>query len=109
MWSREKMAKVINVCIIMHNMVVEMRRDRYESEIWLRALSAAGRREVLDENGNEIPFKWACTDDVSNRTTAINTVASTVAIRDVRITGESQHFLLKADLVEHIWQNFTDK
>lgn len=83
------MAKLMKVCIIMYNLVLKVRRNSYESESFRRALSAAGRCEVLDEKRNEVRFKWASIDGLSNGTNTMNKIASTVAVLDVRITEES--------------------
>lgn len=33
-WDKEVMAKVIKRCIILHNMLVEARRNGYVSKLW---------------------------------------------------------------------------
>lgn len=43
-------------CIIMRNMMVEIRCFNYQSEHWSLASTASGRNAVLDEHGNEVPF-----------------------------------------------------
>lgn len=55
------MRKVTKTYIIMHNMAVEVRVNHCYSEILRLMTTAFGRNVLLDENGNEVPFKWACT------------------------------------------------
>lgn len=55
-WSREKMAVVMNACIIMHTMIVELCREHYESKLWRLAISALGRTAIVHTTNVEIPF-----------------------------------------------------
>lgn len=41
------MTNVMKACIIMNNLVVERRRDNYESYLWRLATSTIGRNAVL--------------------------------------------------------------
>lgn len=52
-WDRCFVAKVMQAAIILHNMVVEARRDGYHSELWILAEIAAKRGFYLDVNGEE--------------------------------------------------------
>lgn len=43
--------------IIMHNMIVEARRDGYESQLFNIAEEPVENGNFIDEDGNERPFK----------------------------------------------------
>jgi Plant transposon protein len=51
--SRDEMANVMKACILMNNMIVEARRDNYESGIYEAAKSAADAAEV-----DSFTFVW---------------------------------------------------
>lgn len=100
------MIKIMSVCIILHNMIMELRRGSFKSHLLELALSTVGRNAIIDPDGNEIPFELA--NPSSDGHTPSSNLAGVVPQLDFRITDEAQHFALKADLVEHIWNNFTN-
>lgn len=55
----------MEVCIIIQNMILELRREGYESELLVEAETAIEEGLFIDENGNEKEFKW-CTKDSTN-------------------------------------------
>lgn len=106
LWDRAFAGKVMKASIILHNMIVEERRDGYDSQICKLASEAVDRGFFLDENGEEKPFVW----QDHNRITATtqNDVSDTrwalhLAKVDERMRDEVLHFALKLDLIEHIW------
>ena len=102
LWKRSDVSNVMVACIILHNMIVESRRDNYESGMMslqhfseARAMFAAGQSSTWESElatryllGSELPTgMWA----------------SMVSSRQSRITSTVDHFSLKRDLIEHIW------
>lgn len=107
LWDKSMMLDTMKACVILHNMIVEMRRDDYASELWTLSVSAIGRRAVIDGDGNEIPFQWSTSPSTItdlNSSGIMSSWASQVAKRETEITDELEHFTLKADLIEHIWK-----
>lgn len=98
--------KVMEVCIILHNMIVELRRDGYESELFAEAEKAIEDGLFINEHGREKDFKW-CTKDTTNTGDDVSVTdmewAKILAVRYTDVTCQLEHFSLKADLVEHQW------
>lgn len=51
-------AKPIPAAIILHNMIVKVRRDDYENELWKLAQDAIDPVYFVDENCENKEFKW---------------------------------------------------
>lgn len=103
--------KVMEACIIMHNMVVEARRDGYASRLYDDGLQAVEQGCLLDENGNEKEFKWLSREEVGEEKGRLVTDfewATQLAGRQRQITDEVNHYSLKQDLIEHIWNRHGD-
>ncbi|CDF34444.1 unnamed protein product [Chondrus crispus] len=84
LWKRSDVSNVMVACIILHNMIVESRRDNYQSQSFTWESESATRYLL----GSELPTgMWA----------------SMVSSRHSRITSKVDHFSLKRDLIEHIW------
>ncbi|KAE9020623.1 hypothetical protein PR003_g13160 [Phytophthora rubi] len=79
-WSHADLTKIITTCIILHNMIVQ------------------------DEFGEDLPndYEGATSESVSYHAPT-NSFPSFVASFNA-IRSREQHFQLKADLVEHLWQ-----
>ena len=90
-------------------MIVELRRDGYESELFAEAENAIEDGLFIDENGRENEFKWF-TKDYTNTGEDVSIPdmawAKVLAIRYTDLTCQLEHFSLKADLVEHQWHLF---
>lgn len=49
MWATEKMINVMNACVIIHNMIVEERREMFvNSNMYTTTISDIGKSEVDD-------------------------------------------------------------
>jgi Plant transposon protein len=100
--SRDEMAKVMKACILMNNMIVEARRDNYESGIYEAAESAADAAEV-----DSFTFVWQ--DRASLDLGAADHVqawANKVAARYAEFTSRDAHASLMMNLVAHIWNRY---
>ena len=86
--------------IIMHNMIVEIRREGYESELFMEAERAVEKGRLLDENGVEKEFIWNMDNNIEMSDMAW---ANHLNNRESQITDEEMHYSLKGDLVEHVW------
>lgn len=95
------MLATMKAAIILHNMVVELRRDIYESDLWKLSQTAVGRGMILDSDGIEKKFHWNSRLPQMSQSQWANKVVR----RDERITDEVEHFNLKADLIEHVWNH----
>lgn len=67
--------EVIKASIIFHNMIVEARRDGYESQLCILASENVKRGFCIDENGEEKCFVWE--DDNRVTPSAKNLVSDT--------------------------------
>lgn len=89
---------------IMHNMVVEARRDGYESQIFNIAKESMLPGNFIDVNGNESVFEWKTKNVVADDTERGEYAwAVTVERSNEKVTDEVAHYALKTDLVDHIW------
>lgn len=52
------MLTIVKAALIFHNMAVELRRDRYENELWIVLLKAVGRCMIIDSDIIENPLHW---------------------------------------------------
>ncbi|TVU11822.1 hypothetical protein EJB05_45428, partial [Eragrostis curvula] len=88
MWKRRDVVNIMQVCVILHNMIVEDEKDL--------------ARVPLDIN--EIPgSSIALPPEVS---TTANPCFAQVLQRNAAIQARSTHVELKNDLVEHIWNRY---
>lgn len=53
------MIKIMILCMILHNMIVELRRGSYKSHLFELTSSAVGRNAIIDQDVNQISFEWA--------------------------------------------------
>lgn len=106
LWDRDTVAKVVKCAVILHNMVVEARRDGYDCEFSSLAESAVKDGHFLDKNGNEKRFVWQTEDILTGGSNSLfdnGAWARHIAGVDARMKDEVKHFELKLDLIEHIW------
>lgn len=108
LWERHRARNVMKTAIILHSIVLEARRDCYDSGLYDIANEATKRGFLIDEHGNEKPFKLHTEDDAVHNN--INNLDSGVWARqiskvDARRNDEVGHFVLKLDLSNHIWNN----
>jgi Plant transposon protein len=97
--NREDIASVMLCCVILHNMIVDARRDKYARDMHGMALDAA----VGD--GEPVELEWQ-----SRRALEFAVVdappgswAGQMAAPAAEIWSQVGHFSLKKDLVDHVW------
>lgn len=100
--DRKTINNIMKTAIIMHNMIVELRHDGYESQLFEEAKVAIERGIFLNEEGEEKEFEWS-TQEVVNQMESSIIWAQHINKRESRVTDEVMHYALKGDLVEHIW------
>lgn len=108
-WDKHVMCKVIKTAIILHTMIVEYRRDGYDSGMFVEAEKAVSGPEFLDANGNYKPFIWRSREGAAAEEGVVLSDGSWVGLvadRERRITDEVEHYGLKFDLVRHVWSNW---
>eukprot|EP00173_Palmaria_palmata_P000895 Plantae.Rhodophyta-Palmaria_palmata.ctg14594.p1 GENE.Plantae.Rhodophyta-Palmaria_palmata.ctg14594~~Plantae.Rhodophyta-Palmaria_palmata.ctg14594.p1 ORF type:complete len:146 (+),score=19.96 Plantae.Rhodophyta-Palmaria_palmata.ctg14594:386-823(+) len=93
--SAEKMQIVAKACIILHNMVVEQRRDSYTGD---GAHGASASYNAATDATDLDPVK-ASAEDVDLRLHQM--MAASTGLKSA-----SEHKRLVKALVEHIWQNY---
>lgn len=104
--DRTTMASVMRACIIMHNMVVESRRDDYESGHY----NASAFFE-FGISANLAAFQWQDQQSLglvgsAVGTTALSAWANTVEERLNEFTSRTGHSALRQSLIRHIWSRF---
>lgn len=104
-YDRARCVKVMKTAIIMHNMIVEARRDGYESQLFAIAEEAVSRNgNFIDEDGNEKTFQWDGRSLMREGTDLVK--AEYIDERHRLVSDEVAHYALKYDLVDHIWINY---
>ncbi|XP_033140578.1 putative nuclease HARBI1 isoform X1 [Brassica rapa] len=93
-WDKEKIAKIMRACIILHNMIVENERNGY-AQIDISEF----------EEGNVTRSSQVETE--TDRPTNLNNIFVNQNQKDLR--DRRIHEQLKKDLVEHIWNKFGDE
>jgi hypothetical protein len=101
--DRETMTKIMRACIIMHNMIVESRRDEYASRLYGEAAVLA-----LGMSADEMAFEWQDQASLGMSeeevgATQVGAWANSVSSRLAEFTGRPGHFALTKSLVRHIW------
>lgn len=87
-WSMKILRKIMEACVILHNMIVEDEGEMAEEPIDLNA--APGSSIVLPPEVQKATNSNPCFNDIRRRNAAIR--------------AHSVHTQLKNDLIEHIWQ-----
>ena len=103
LWKRTDVANVMKACIIIHNMVVESRRDSYESG--MASLQHFNEARAMFAGGRSLKWESQCsTEAVLGSTLTPGMWAAMVATRQTRITSFIDHHSLKWDLIQQLWQ-----
>ncbi|XP_074306406.1 uncharacterized protein LOC141641650 [Silene latifolia] len=95
-WSEQLMRKILKCCIIIHNMVVEDERDTYANYSDPTEFDNNGNEEGhlnVEDPEYEVGYTAPITAYIQNRN---------------RIRNARAHQVLRADLIENIWQKFGD-
>jgi hypothetical protein len=97
------MANDMKACILMNNMIVEVRRDNYESGMYEAAESSAGAVEV-----DSLTFLWQDRASLKVGTAAehVQDWANRVAARYAELTSRDAHSSLTKNLVVYIWNRY---
>lgn len=124
LWYMRDIYNLLYCCVIMHNMIVEERRSLHPDEPvgpWLEQAAAQFRherqqaaaaaannnqRQQQDNNGNQwslFGHAAAAIDVDAEQVGAM--LAARVATVSANIQNEREHFHLKRDLMQHIWDS----
>ena len=101
-WDADKLADIVDTCIILHNMLVVEHRSGFVSDSLFRLAMAEGEEEDGEEEGNPVMLfvvaepAEAPDDDQNNF--ALQVATALADLRDV-----NEHTNLLHDLVEHNW------
>lgn len=87
-------------------MIVELRRDEYESELFDESLRSINNGMLLDDHEREKEFNWNTRNRHNGTRITDMQWAHQLSQRESRMTDEVLHFSLKGDLVEHIWNRY---
>lgn len=101
LWYKSDIQNVMKACVIIHKMVVEARRDNYESG--MAALGLFDDTHAMFQCSPQ--FEWKSKESLERvsgtpLTDAIWT--SHVLEREARLTSTVDHFALKRDLISHM-------
>lgn len=58
--------KFMEVCIIMHSMIAEHRRDGYESKLFEEGMESTEKGIFIEKDCIEITFEWNTREELSN-------------------------------------------
>lgn len=95
-------------CIILHNimMIIEARRYGYQSKLFNHAVQETENGLFVHECGNEEPFRWRKREQANKRNEKSDIAwERRLHMRENEITDKMDHFSLKNDLVEHLWDS----
>uniref|UniRef100_A0A0D3C1I9 DDE Tnp4 domain-containing protein n=1 Tax=Brassica oleracea var. oleracea TaxID=109376 RepID=A0A0D3C1I9_BRAOL len=90
-WDKVKIVKITRACIILHNMIVEDKRDGYTQ------FDVSEFQQGEDNRSSHVNLTYS-TDMPSN-------IVNMMGVR-TRIRDRQMHQQLKTDLVEHLWRKF---
>uniref|UniRef100_A0A0D3DBK5 DDE Tnp4 domain-containing protein n=1 Tax=Brassica oleracea var. oleracea TaxID=109376 RepID=A0A0D3DBK5_BRAOL len=90
-WDKVKIGKIMQACIILHNMIVEDERDGYTQ------FNVSEFQQGEDNGSSHVDLTYS-TDIPTN-------IANMMGVR-TRIHDRQMHQQLKDDLVEHVWLKF---
>uniref|UniRef100_A0A0D3CTX3 DDE Tnp4 domain-containing protein n=1 Tax=Brassica oleracea var. oleracea TaxID=109376 RepID=A0A0D3CTX3_BRAOL len=90
LWDKEKIGKIMRTCVILHNMIVEDERDGYSLTDTSEFESGESSR------GSNVKRRESLHSD--------NMLGMRNEVRD-----SGKHDRLKADLVENVWQKFSNE
>lgn len=103
LWYQTDIARVMKACIIIHNMIVETRRDNYESVI----SSLQFFEEATSMFEDDSVFEWQSRTAAEMAASGVlpdGTWAAMVVERENSITNTEDHFSLKQALIEQVWK-----
>jgi Plant transposon protein len=103
MWDKEEAMNVLRACIILHNLCVEWRRDSYNVPLYGRALAEDVRSGLQFGPQRDFEFIWESSDAINNSGVPLGAWAAMAATRREQSIDEVEHFLLRGDLIEHLW------
>jgi Plant transposon protein len=100
--SRENMAIAIRACIIIHNMIVESRRDSYDSGMFQATQTSSAAMPV-----DSTSFDWQDRDSLGlGPAEHVQKWSNTVTARYKQFTSQKAHARLTSSLVQHIWNRY---
>lgn len=97
---------MIKACVVMHNMIIETRRDYYANKLFDRAKDAVNRGALLDEGYEGKDFIWSRREEISRKRGHAMTQETwpAQALRvDSTMKDELYHRALKRNLLQHNW------
>lgn len=100
LWDEERALKVVQVAMVLHNLIVESRRNGYESELYTLAEDTVRKGFILEEIGSGKAFVWFTrpTMKLCNVVTINDSVwAKHIAAVDYRMKDDAIHFSLKRE------------
>ncbi|CDF32582.1 unnamed protein product [Chondrus crispus] len=101
LWKGSDVSNVMVACIILHNMIVESRRDNYQSG--MASLQHFSEALAMFAAGQSFTWEFESATRYLLGSELPTGMASIVSSRHSRITSKVDHFSLKRDLIEHIW------
>lgn len=106
LWNRVIIRKVVQVAVILHNMIVQLRRGGYESQLCELFENAVNSGMFLDNAYNEKPFIWRTKQNMRCAGANETSWSNHIAVMDEKMKDDVAHFSLKKDLLDHIWSCF---
>ena len=113
MWSAEKIALVVDACIILHNMIVVERRSEYVSNDYL--VDNLERQQQDDGNPGGVINLFGANQHPNDEPGHQENITAGAAVDEIfaaraakvneDLRDEAQHNALKFDLIEHIWKS----
>lgn len=103
LWHRSDIDNVMKACIIIHKMVLEARRNTYESG--MSELGLYQDAQGLFSSSPSLCWQSRTALEAASGTPMSDSVwAAKVFQREDRITSTVDHFALKRDLIEQVWK-----
>lgn len=91
--------------IILHNMIVEARRDGYNNELYELNFVASQKGFFLDKNGLEKAYNWNKNETILQEVSNVaqsDRWAKHISMFDNQMKDEVTHFPLKRDFINQI-------
>jgi Plant transposon protein len=104
-WDESFISDIVDVCIILHNMIVEERRTTYVSEAYLERAHDLNVHDAMNESTPISLFQTDVDGLEFQHLSLAEKIAERMANIDNDLKREVENIALQYDLLESLWEN----